>query len=134
VTAHTIVGVHQRWIIRFFDSSSSRVYCDSATKVMCVANVIFGQECLTEQFLSMRFFYDSVNLFTKRCSFPSEHFAFNTLFLWEHSLCAPEDAERRWAAPGENSWNGQTWGDPLWSFRQKMALTLRPPPQVYCSP
>ena len=31
-------------ILRFFDSSSSRVYCDNATKVMCVANVIFGQE------------------------------------------------------------------------------------------
>jgi len=27
---------------------------------MCVANVIFGQERLTEQFLSMRFFYDSI--------------------------------------------------------------------------
>ena len=27
---------------------------------MCVAKVIFGQERLTEQFLSMRFFYDSV--------------------------------------------------------------------------
>jgi len=51
-------------ILRFFDSSSSRVYCDNATKVMCVANVIFGQERLTEQFLSMHFFYDSVVLFT----------------------------------------------------------------------
>ena len=64
----------------------------------------------------------------------SEHFAFNALFLWEHSLCAPEGAERRWAASGENSWNGQTWRGPLWTFKQKMALTLRPPPQVYCSP
>jgi len=36
---------------------------------MCVANIIFGQERLTEQFLSMHFFYDSVILFTKRCSF-----------------------------------------------------------------
>ena len=31
---------------------------------MCVANVIVGQERLTEQFLSMHFFYDSVILFT----------------------------------------------------------------------
>jgi len=48
---------------------------------MCVANVTFGQERLTEQFLSMRFFYDSVILFTKRSSSPSEHIAFITLFL-----------------------------------------------------
>jgi len=63
---------------------------------MCVANVIFEQERLTTQFLSMCFFYDSVILFTKRCSSPSEHFTFNALILWEHSLCAPEGAERRW--------------------------------------
>jgi len=67
--------------LRFFDSSSSSFYCDNATKVMCVANVIFGQERLTEQFLSMHFFCGSVILFTKRCSSPSEHFAFNALFL-----------------------------------------------------
>jgi len=48
---------------------------------MCVVTVIFGQERLTEQFLSMRFFYDSVILLTKQCSSPSEHFAFNALFL-----------------------------------------------------
>jgi len=101
---------------------------------MCVANVIFGQERLTKQFYSMLFFYDSVILFTKQCSSPSKHFAFNSLFLWEHSLCAPEGADKRWAAPGENSWNGQTWRDPLWNFKQKMALALRPPPQVYYSP
>jgi len=116
-----------------FDSRSSRTYCDNATKVMCAANVIFGQEHLTEQFLSMRFFYDSVILFTKRCSSPSKHFAFNALFLREHSLCAPEGSERQWAAFGENSWNSQTGRDPLWNFKQKMALTLRPLPQVYCS-
>ena len=40
----------------FFDSSSNRVYCDNATKVMCVANVIFRQERLTVQLLSMHFF------------------------------------------------------------------------------
>ena len=68
-------------IIRFFDSQSSRTSCDNATKAMWVAKVIFGQERLTEQFLSMRFFYDSVILFTKRCSSASEHFAFNVLFL-----------------------------------------------------
>ena len=117
-----------------FYSRSSRDYCDNATKVICVANVIFGQERLTEQFLSMRFFCDSAILFTKWCSSPSEHFAFNTLFLWEHSLCAPEGAERWWAASGENRWNGQTWRDPLWSLKQKMVLTLRPPPQVHCNP
>jgi len=61
---------------------------------MCVANVIFGQERLTKQFYSMLFFYDSVILFTKQCSSPSKHFAFNSLFLWEHSLCAPEGAEK----------------------------------------
>jgi len=48
---------------------------------MCVANVIFGQERLTKQFYSMLFFYDSVILFTKQCSSPSKHFAFNSLFL-----------------------------------------------------
>jgi len=109
-------------ILRFFDSRSSRAYCDNATKVMCLANVIFGQEGLTERFLSMLFFCDSVIPFTKRCSSTSKHFTFNALFLWEHSLCAPEGAERQWAAPGENSWNGQTWRDPLWNFKQKMAL------------
>ena len=82
----------------------------------------------------MGFFYDSVILFTKWCSSSSEHFAFNAHFLWEHSFCAPEGAERQWAVPGEDSWNDQTWQDPLWNFKQKMALTLRPPPQVYCSP
>jgi len=43
-------------------------------------------------------------------------------------------AERQWAALGEDSWNVQTWRDPLWNFKQKTALTLRPPPQVYRSP
>jgi len=52
----------------------------------------------------------------------------------ESILFVPEGAERQWAAPGENSWNGQTWRDPLWNIKQKMALTLRPPPQVYRSP
>jgi len=32
---------------------------------MCVANVIFGHERLSKLFLSMRFFYDNVILFTK---------------------------------------------------------------------
>jgi len=81
---------------------------------MCVATVIFGQERLTEQFLSMRFFYDSVILFTKRCSSPREHFAFNALSVRAFSL----RTWRHWAAPGENSWNGQTWRDPLWNFKQ----------------
>ena len=121
-------------ILHFFDSQSSRVCCVNATKVICVANVIFGQERLTEQFVSMHFFYDSVSFFTKGCSSPSEHFAFNALFLWENSLCAPEGAERQWAASGENSCNGQTWPEPLRNFKQKMARTLRPPPQVYWSP
>jgi len=122
-------------ILYFFDSSSSRVYCDNATKLMCVANVIFGQERLTEQFLSMHFFYDSVILFTKWCSSPTEHLTFHVLFLRQHSFSAPEgvETERQWAAPGEDSWNGQTWQDPLWNFKQEMALTLGPPPQVYCS-
>jgi len=84
------------------------VYCDNATEVMCVVDVIFGQEGLTEQFVSKRFCYDSVFLFTTQCSSPSEHFAFNALFLWEHSLFAPEGARRRWVALGENSWNGRT--------------------------
>jgi len=98
---------------------------------MCVADVIFGKEGLTEQFFSIRFFCDSVCLFTIQCSSPSEHFAFNALFLWEHSLCAPEVAEGQWAAPSENSWNGRTWWDSLWNFEQKMALTLRPPQQAF---
>jgi len=45
------------------------------------------------------------------------------LFLREHSFSAPEGAERQWTAPGEDSWIGQTWRDPLWNFKQKMALT-----------
>jgi len=48
--------------------------------VICFANVIFGLESLTKQILSMHFFYDSVILFTKWCSSPSELFAFNALF------------------------------------------------------
>jgi len=36
-------------ILRLLHSRSSRAYCDNATKVMCVANVIFGRERLTEQ-------------------------------------------------------------------------------------
>jgi len=39
------------------------------------------KERLTEQFLSMHIFNDSIILFTKQCSSPSEHFAFNALFL-----------------------------------------------------
>ena len=102
---------------------------------MCVADDIFGQEeGVTPQFLLMRFFYDNVFLFTIQCSSPSKHVAFNSLFQWKHFLCAPEGAERRWAASGENSLNGRTWQGPLWNFEQKMALTLRPPPQVYYSP
>ena len=62
-------------------ASVNRCFLFFLSKVMCVANVIFGQERLTEQFLSMNFFYDSVILFTKQCSSPSEHFAFNALFL-----------------------------------------------------
>jgi len=87
--------------------------------MVCVANVIFGQERLTKQFQSMHFFYDSVILFTKRCAFTSKHFTFKALFLLEHSLRAHEAADRRWAAPGENSQNGQTWRDPLWNSKQK---------------
>ena len=122
---------------------------------MCVANIIFGQERLTEQFLSMHFFYDSVILFTKRCSSPSEHFAFSALFLWEHSLCAPEGAERQWAAPGENSLNGQideilfeTLSNQHWDHHHKFTvahrlcqpmllsdqydLDLKPPSFIWC--
>ena len=59
-------------------------------------------------------FHESVFLFTMQCSSPSEPFGMNTLFLWEHSLCAPGGAERQWAARGENSRNGRTytWRDP----------------------
>jgi len=60
---------------------------------MCVAGVIFEQERRTEQFFSMRFFHGSVFLFTIQCSSPSEHFAFNAFFLWEHALYAPEGGE-----------------------------------------
>ena len=67
-------------ILRFFDSRRSRAYYDKATNVMCVVNVIFGQERLTEQFFLMRFFYDSVILFAKRCSSLSEQFAFTRSF------------------------------------------------------
>jgi len=79
----------------------------------CVADVIFGQQHLTERFLSMRSFYESVFLFTIQCSVPTR-FGSNALFLWEHSLCAPGGAERQWAARGENSRNGltYTWRDP----------------------
>jgi len=79
----------------------------------CAANIIFGQERLTEQFLLMHFFYDSLILLTKRCSSSGEHLAFYALFLWEHSLWAPEGFERRWAGFDENSWKDQTWRNPL---------------------
>jgi len=120
-------------ILDFFDSRSSRVFCDNATRVMCVANVIFGQEGLTMQFFSMRFFYSSIFLFTIQCSSPSEHFAFNALFLWEHSLvhlkalrCGELRLVRTVGMVGLDKI--------LWNFEQKMALTLKPPPQVPCSP
>jgi len=75
-------------ILCFFDSRSSRVYYDNATKMICVAGVIFGQEVQTEQFISMRFFYDSVFLFTIQCSSPSEHFPLYVLFsVRAFSLC-----------------------------------------------
>ena len=67
--------------ILHFDSRSRRAYCDNATKVMCVTNVIFEQERPTEQILSMDFFYDNVIFFAKRSSSPSEHFAFNAIVL-----------------------------------------------------
>jgi len=38
----------------------------SARIQMCVANVTFGQERLTEQFLSIHFFYDSVIFLAKQ--------------------------------------------------------------------
>jgi len=78
---------------RFFDSRISRVYCDNATGLMCIY-VILSKKGLIEQFLSMRFFYDSVFLITMQWSSPSEYFAFNALFLEEHSLFAPESAQR----------------------------------------
>jgi len=43
--------------------------------VVHVFDVSFGQEGPTEQFRSMRFFYDSVFLITVQCSSPSEHFS-----------------------------------------------------------
>jgi len=63
----------------------------------------------TKRFLSMRSFYESGFLFTTHCSSPNVAIAFNVLFLWEHSLCAPGGAERQWAAHGENSGNGRTY-------------------------
>jgi len=65
---------------------------------LCVAD-------LTERFLSIRSFYESVFLFTTHCSSPGAAIVFNALFLWEDSLFAPGGAERQWAARGENSGN-----------------------------
>jgi len=65
------------------------------TKVMCLANVIFGQERLTEQFLSMRFFYESIILFAKRCSLTSlSMLSFCESILFVH-LKALRDGELR---------------------------------------
>ena len=67
--------------------------------------------------------------------------AFSAPFLWEHSLFAPEGAQRWWAAPGENSWNCRTQQlmncrtQQLTSskFQQKMSRALRQPSHVFCS-
>jgi len=50
---------------------------------MCVANVILGQERVTEQFLSMRFFYDSVILQTVLVS---KHSLYKTVLVSKQAL------------------------------------------------
>jgi len=71
-------------ILCFFDSRSTRANCDNATKVMCC------QRYFQARTLNRAVPFDALFL-----SSPSEHFTFNALFLWEHSLCAPEGAELR---------------------------------------
>jgi len=45
--------------------------------------LISGKNAKPSSFFRCTYFDDSVILFTKRCSSPSEHFAFNVLFLWD---------------------------------------------------
>jgi len=52
------------------------------TKILFIQVHIFGQERLTDHFLSMRFFYDSVIHFTRRCPFSLASTSLST-----HSFC-----------------------------------------------
>jgi len=99
--------------------------------VMCFANVIFGQERLTEQFcaFSMRALLSLQNGARLQASTSLSTCSFCESILFVH-LKALRGGELRLV---------RTVGmvrldEILWNFKQKMALTLRPPPQVYCSP
>ena len=75
-------------------------YCSLRLLRWCCKSCVAG---LTDGFLSMRCFHESVFLFTAQCSSPGEAVAFNALFLWEHSLFCAWGAARQWAARGKNS-------------------------------
>jgi len=105
--------------IRFFDSRISMVYCDNTTEVMCVVDVIFGQEGLAEQWnykymrfeallLWQRFSLYNTVLASKRalrfqCTVSVRAFSFCTWRRSEAVSCA------RWVGTvGLNNWR-----DPL---------------------
>jgi len=103
--------------------------------VVCVFDVTFGQEVLTEQFLSMRYFwqlYSHFNAmlvskralrFQRACSVRAFSFC-----IWKRSKvvsCA-------WWEKLE--WLDGTFDQNLFSkFQQKLSLALRQPSQVFCS-
>ena len=84
-------------------------------------------------------FFESVFLFTIVCSSPIEPFGFNALSFCESIVFVHLTTLRggklrlvrtvEMVRPEHNTWRG-----PLWNFEQKMASTLRPPPQFYCCP
>jgi len=84
-------------------------------------------------------FFESIFLFTIECSSPIEPFGFNALsfcksILFVH-LTTLRGGERRLVRTvGMVGLKLNTWRDPLWNFEQKIALTLRPPPQFYSCP
>jgi len=98
---------------------------------MCVANVIFGQERLTEQLLST---YSMTALFFSQndahlqasTSLSTRFFCESILFVHLKVLRGGELRLVRTV--------GMVKLDQILFGKQKMALTLSPPPQVYCSP
>ena len=102
-----VEGKQKVCILRFFDSQSSRVYCDNATRWCVFSTLLSGKKVsLSSSFpcaFSMTAFFSLQ--YSARLQAST---SLSALFLWEHSLFAPEGAQRWWAAPGENSWNGRT--------------------------
>jgi len=69
----------------------------------------------------MHFFYDSVILFTKRCSVQASTLL-STRSFCESILFVHLKVLRGGELRLVRSWNGQTWRDPLRNVKQKIAL------------